>query len=805
MPSDQHGNPASETPQVSSTVSSAADADPDRLPIWRDRTRGAEERVSDLLSRMTPQEKIGQLYGIWVGAGDVGDEVAPHQHEMSDESLSWKDAIAFGLGQITRPFGTAPVSAADGAKALARMQREIMGASRHGIPAQVHEECLSGFTTWQATIYPTPLAWGASFDPILVEQMARTIGESMRSVGVHQGLSPVLDVTRDPRWGRTEETIGEDPYLVATVATAYVRGLESSGIVSTLKHFAGYSASRAGRNHAPVSVGPREFADVVLPPFEMAVRDGGARSVMHSYAEVDGMPPAANAALLTELLRDKWGFTGVVVADYFGVSFLELLHQVAADAGEAAGLALAAGVDVELPTVRCYGQPLVEALKRGDVAKALVERAARRVLLQKCELGLLDPDWNPDSTAETASSVDLDSPQARELARLLAEESVVLAANNGVLPLRPDARIALVGPLADDPDGMLGCYSFPRHVGSHHPELPIGVAIPTVAAALRSELPDAVFERVLGCGVDDPDGSGIPEAVAAASRADICVVVLGDRADLFGRGTSGEGCDAADLRLPGIQGQLLTAVLDTGKPVVAVLLTGRPYALGGYSERLAAVVQTFFPGEEGGPAIAGVLSGRVNPSGRLPVSVPAQNCVQPSTYLAPPLGLRNDVSNLDPTPLYPFGHGLSYTSFEWEDVRVDGQAVDEDAPVECATDGSVTLTLTVRNTGERAGTEVVQVYLHDPVAQVTRPVVRLIGYARVPLEAGESRQVEFDLHADLSSFTGRQGTRVVEPGDLEVRLSSSSALVRRAVPIRMVGPERVVGHDRRLTMGAKVL
>jgi beta-xylosidase len=768
---------------------------------WRDAALPPERRVADLLARMTLEEKVAQLYGVWVGVDASAEEVAPHQHDLTDELVEWRSLIKSGLGQLTRPFGSVPVDPALGAQALARSQAEIVAAGRHGIPALAHEECLAGFATWGATIYPVPLAWGASFHPELVEEMARRIGASMRSVGVHQGLSPVLDVVRDHRWGRVEETIGEDPYLVGTIGAAYVRGLESAGVVATLKHFVGYSASRAGRNHAPVSAGPREVADVLLPPFELAVREGGARSVMHSYADVDGVPPAANAALLTTLLRDTWGFQGTVVADYFGISFLELLHGVAGDAADAAGLALQAGVDVELPTVRCYGRPLVEAVQGGAVDEALVDRAARRVLLQKCALGLLDPDWSPVPPALAAErgSVRLDLPADRELAGRLAAASVVLLAAGPALPISPGARVAVVGPRADDPLAMMGCYAFPNHVGRRHPDVPLGLEVPTLLAALRAELPAASLTFAPGCPVAGADTSGFAGAVRAARAADVAVVALGDEAGMFGRGTSGEGSDAPDLRLPGVQGELLDAVLATGTPVVLVLLSGRPYALGRHADRLAGIVQAFFPGEEGGPAVAGVLSGRVNPSGRLPVSVPRDPGGQPATYLAPPLGRRSEVSGLDPTPLFPFGHGLSYTRFVWDDVTVDGRRLDGQPVAEAATDGQVEVALTVTNAGDRAGADVVQLYLHDPVAQVTRPVVRLVGYARVELRPGQSRRVTFTVPADLSSFTGLAGHRVVEPGDLELRVSASSSEVRHVVPVRLVGPERAVDHRRALT------
>ncbi|MFV0134166.1 glycoside hydrolase family 3 N-terminal domain-containing protein [Streptomyces sp. HMX87] len=761
---------------------------------WRDPALPAAARVDDLLARMTPREKIAQLYGVWVGAATDGDGVAPLQHRMTADH-DWDELIAHGLGQLTRPFGTAPVDPAVGARALARAQRRITAAGRFGIPALAHEECLAGFTAWRATAYPVPLAWGAAFDPELVEEMARRIGHDLRSVGVHQGLAPVLDVVRDPRWGRVEETIGEDPYLVGTIGAAYVRGLESAGIVATLKHFAGYAASAGARNLAPVRAGVREFADITLAPFEMALREGGARSVMAAYTETDGVPASADPSLLTGLLREEWGFTGTVVADYFGVGFLQSLHRVAGTPAEAAHRALAAGIDVELPTLDCYGQPLVDAVAAGEVPEELVERAARRVLLQKCELGLLDEDWAPEPPG---GPVDLDSPANRALARRLAEESVVLLDNpDGVLPLAPDTRIAVVGPRAADALAMLGCYSFPAHVLPHHPEVATGIEIPTVLEALRTELPDAKVSFAPGCGVSDPDTSGFEEAVARAAEADVCVAVLGDRAGLFGRGTSGEGCDAADLGLPGAQGALLDALVATGVPVVLVLLTGRPYALGRWRDRLGAAVQAFFPGEEGGPAVAGVLSGRVNPSGRLPVSIPDLPGGQPWTYLQPPLGLAGEVSNLDPTPLYAFGHGRSYTSFAWGDFTGP-------AP-EVGTDGTYEVAVTVRNTGDRAGAEVVQLYLHDPVASVTRPDVRLIGYRRLELAPGAGARVTFRCHADLAAFTDRTGRRVVEPGALELRLAASSTDVRHTAHLTLTGPERVLGPDRRLRCATEVV
>ncbi|MFJ2176259.1 beta-glucosidase [Streptomyces sp. NPDC087851] len=756
---------------------------------------------------MTTEEKLAQLYGLWAGASADGAEVAPHQHDM-DAPPTLTELLPYGLGQLTRPFGTVPVDPALGALSLMRTQERIAAAHRFGVPAMAHDECLAGFAAWGATTYPVPLSWGASFDPDLVREMAGAIGRDMRSVGLHQGLAPVLDVVRDARWGRVEETIGEDPYLIGTVATAYVRGLESAGVVATLKHFAGYSASRGGRNLAPVGMGARELADVVLPPFEMAVREGGVRSVMSAYNDIDGVPCAADERLLTELLRDTWGFEGTVVADYFGIAFLRTLHGVAGDWAQAATAALTAGVDVELPTVKTFGQPLRDAIADGRLPREAVDRAVRRVLTQKAGLGLLDPEWSARPTALAGADLDsperlrgtvtLDSPAHRDIARRLAERSVILLRNDGTLPLAGPARIAriaLIGPQAESATAVLGCYSFPVHVGPQHPGVPVGIELPTLREALAAEFPESEIVTVAATGIDGPVPSeGFVAAVRAARAADVVVVALGDRAGLFGRGTSGEGCDAETLDLPGAQGPLLDAVLDavrgTGTRVVVTLLSGRPYVLGRAVTEAGAIVQAFFPGQEGTPAVAGVLSGRINPSGRLPVSVPRLPGAQPSTYLAAPLARASDVSSIDPTPAFGFGHGLTYTSFTWSEL-----ATGEPLP---PTDGAAELSFTVTNTGGRAGAEVVQLYLHDPVASVVQPVQRLIGYVRIPLEAGERARVTVTVPADLASFTGRDGRRTVEPGALELRLAASSTDVRLTAALTLTGPVRYVDHTRAL-------
>lgn len=734
-------------------------------------------RVQSLHAQMTLDEKLAQLVGYWVDKG--GEVVAPMAGERGN-SGPYEEATVHGLGHLTRVYGTRPVEPIARAEWLWAEQRRLRTETRLGIPAIVHEECLTGLAAWKAATFPTPLAWGAAFDPELTEELGAAIGRSMAALGIHQGLAPVLDVITDPRWGRVDECIAEDPYVVATIGTAYVRGLQSAGVDATLKHFAGYSASQAGRNHAPVHMGRRRLQDVVLPPFEMAIRDGGVRSVMNSYAEIDGVPVASDPTLLTDLLRDEWGFEGTVVADYFSVAFLHTLHGVAADLGEAAVLALRAGIDVELPTADAFAVPLRDRLAAHPEEVELVDRAVLRVLAQKERLGLLDADF-----ASPPADIDLDDPALRALARRTAEESVVLLTNDGLLPLATPGRIALIGPNADSAESLMGCYSFANHVLAHHPGTPLGFQMPTIAEAVRGEFAgtDVVIER--GCEVEEPDTSGIAAAAEAAAGADVAIVVVGDRAGLFGRGTVGEGNDVDDLELPGAQRRLVEAVIATGTPTTVVVVSGRPYAIGWMLEgphAASAVLQAFFPGEEGGPAIAGILSGRTQPSGHLPVSLPRSAGAQPYTYLHPVLGGPTEITSADNTPALPFGHGLTYTTFE----RASLQATD------AATDGILDVSVVVTNTGDRPGTDVVQLYARDRVASVTRPVAQLLAYQRVSLEPGESVSVRFAVPAARLAFTGREGRRIVEPGAIDLWVGPSCSQRDAEAQVELTGAVHVV-------------
>ncbi|MDN5688533.1 MAG: glycoside hydrolase family 3 C-terminal domain-containing protein [Brachybacterium sp.] len=756
---------------------------------WRDPSLSTAQRAEALLADLSPEEKIAQLGSYWKRP-EIGDAegFAPMQSTFDADRDPFEEAVQHGLGHITRAYGSAPQTAEEGVENLRRMQRAVTEGSPHAIPAIAHEECLTGLMAHEATTYPAAIAWGASFAPELIGEMAGRIGADMRALGTHHGLSPVLDIVRDYRWGRIEETMGEDPYLTGVLATEYVTGLQGAGVIATLKHFAGHAASRAGRNHAPVSIGMRELHEIDLVPFEMAVRRGGARSVMNSYADLDGIAPAASHWLLTELLRETWGFEGTVVSDYWAVNFLQSMHRVVGTTRDAAVTTLRAGMDVELPETSTFPE-LLDAIAAGELETEVLDTAVRRVLRQKVELGLLDPDFEP---ATTGAAIDLDPAENRDLARRLAEESIVLLRNEDrTLPLAAPRRIALIGPSAVEPRSFLGCYSFTNHVLSRLEDQGTSVPVPSLAESLADEFPDADLATVAGTDFTGPDTAGIAAAVTAAEASDVAVLAVGDIAGLFGAGTSGEGCDVADLQLPGAQHELVEAVLATGTPVVLVLVTGRPYVLGAYADRCSAIVQAFMPGEEGGSALAGVLSGRVNPSGRLPIGIPGGMGGQPGTYLAPVLAWVSDgISNVDPKPLFPFGFGLGYARFEYSELRLSAD--------EIAADGTVEITARVTNVGDRDGKEVVQLYLSDPVASVVRPLKRLVGFTKVALAAGESAEVAFQLHADRTSFLGEDHRRIVEPGEFRVRVGASSEDPTLEDSFHVVGDVRVVGDGERV-------
>jgi beta-glucosidase len=772
-------------------MSEADDGRPADDAAYRDPSRSIDVRVADLLGRMTLAEKVAQLTSVWIEVDPELGEFAPSvMGSAFGSSLEPDMAMRHGIGQITRPLGSRPVDAKVGASAINDLQRRLVENTRLGVPAICHEECLTGYMAQGATSFASPLNYGATWNPNLIERVGATIRRQMRAVGVHQGLAPVADVARDPRWGRIEETVGEDPYLVGTMVSAYVRGLQgdepATGIIATLKHFVGYSFSEAGRNFAPAHVGRRELADVFLLPFEMAVKSASADSVMNSYQEVDGEQPAASRWLLTEVLRDQWGFDGVVVADYGAVTFLHAAAGAAADGTEASALALRAGLDIELPAAVEYPQGIPAALDRGLLTIDEVDRAVGRVLRAKFRCGVFDAPY------VDVDVIRMELPDERALAGEVAQQSIVLLSNDGVLPVDPDdvARVAVVGPNADEVMALFGNYSFENHlVSTHFREVADVVDAPTVLDALRERYGSTTVAHARGCNVMDDDLSMLDEAVAIAREANVAVVVVGDKAGHFKSGTVGEGTDRTDLSLPGGQGALVDAVLATGTPTVVVLLNGRPFTLGAIAPRASAIVEAWFPGQDGAAAIADVLTGHTNPSGKLTVSFPRAVGAEPITYNHKALASgfpRQDEFGF----VFPFGHGLSYTTFEYGPIEL--------ASSEVAVDGEIELSFDLTNTGSVAGSEVVQLYVRDPVASITRPVLELKGFARVDLEPGRTRRVEFRLPVDLLAFTGVTFDRVVEPGVIELKLGASSRDIRREASVEVVGQPREVGEDRAL-------
>ena len=763
----------------------------DRDAPYRDSTLPIEARVEDLLARMLPEEKVAQLGSAWMFELVRGEEI-------DDDGVA---AICrHGLGQITRIAGASTLTADKVACLANELQRRLIEGTRLGIPAIVHEEICSGLMARGSTVYPQAIGVASTFEPELNAAMADGIRVQMRKAGSHQGLSPVLDVVRDPRWGRTEETYGEDPYLVACMGTAFVEGLQgrdlAAGVIATAKHLVGYGASEGGMNWAPAHVPDRELREVFLHPFEAAVRVGGLASVMNGYHELDGVPCAASEHLLNGILRDAWGFEGIVVADYFSVDQLAVYHGLARSKSEAAIVALRAGIDVELPSSDCFAEPLLRALETGDMDTAAVDVALRRVLRLKFALGLFEHPYVDAS--EALAAVDTDAH--RSLAATIARKSLVLLRNEGVLPLgRAPGKIAVIGPNADEVRNLFGDYAYPAHIESlaemggaesafdvplpaDHDLQPVEVPGLSVLEALRATYGDAVgYAR--GCAVNDDDASGVSEAVELAAAADVVVLVVGDKAGLTLSCTSGEGRDRSSLQLPGVQEDLARAVLATGTPVVTVLVVGRPCGSEELHRRSAAVLLAWLPGQEGGPAIAEALAGTVNPGGKLPISFPRSVGQLPVFYGHKVSGGRShwhgEYVDGPTSPLYPFGHGLSYTTFTLVDPAV---------PTPTAGPGdSIVVSVSIANTGSVAGEEVVQVYVRDLHASVTRPVLELKSFARVAVAAEASRSVRFEIPVGQVGFYDADLTYVVEAGEIEVFVGTSSADLVAAGTVTIVG------------------
>jgi beta-glucosidase len=714
-------------------------AQPDPAPV-------ASERVESLLSRMTIEEKVGQLVQL-----PGGRQKAPNSR--IDDAL--RDRVRRGeIGSLLNVAGAAEANA---------LQRIAVEESRLGIPLLYALDVIHGYRT----IFPVPLAMAASFDPAVIERAARVAAIEASAAGVHWTFSPMVDVAPDPRWGRIVEGAGEDPFLGAAMAVAQVRGYQGDGlatpgtIMATAKHFAAYGAALGGRDYDGADISERTLNEVYLPPFHAAAH-AGAGSFMAAFNTVAGVPMHAHRPLLTGTLREQWGWRGPVVSDWMGVAEL-MAHGVAGEGGEAATLALAAGVDIDMSS-ELYSGGLRTALERDPALMPHLDEAVRRVLAAKERLGLFDDPYRGAHPAREAAVMV--SADHRAAAREAALRSIVLLKNEGnVLPIaRTARRIAVIGALADDANSQLGSWRALGRAGDVRPLL----------AALRESLPagaELVYEA--GASPRSDDTSGIPRAVAAARGADIVLLVVGEDFDF-----SGEARSRSDLTLPGAQQALADAVLDTGTPVAVVLMNGRPLAIDRLAERAPAILETWFLGVEAGPAIAEILFGRTSPGGRLPVTFPRASGAVPFTYNRLPSGRPADPDptrdtvryrDLPITPLFPFGHGLSYTSFDYGELTVDRGSV---APGQ-----SVTVSVTVRNGGGVAGDEVVQLYVRDPVASVSRPVHELRGFRRVSLRPGEAKRVSFTLTPAQFAIWD-DGRWRIEPGEIQLMVGSSSADIR---------------------------
>lgn len=756
---------------------------------YRDPNAVIDDRVADLLGRMTLEEKVAQLGTVWLTALVQDDAFSPdHAAEQ----------LADGIGQVTRIGASTGLLADESAKLGNDIQRVLVERTRLGIPAVIHEEGVGGFLHRGATTFPQGLGLAATWDVDLMAEVAEVIRTQMTAVGARHNLSPVLDVARDPRWGRVEETYGESPELCARMGVAYVKGLQTSdlanGVVCTGKHFLGYGYSLGGRNQAPVHLGDRELREVYAEPFAAAIREAGLASIMNSYSSIDGVPVAASRAMLTDLLRGELGFAGTVVADYFAVMQLHFNHMTAADPVESAIQALSAGLDVELPALDCY-KHLPAAVREGRIDESIIDESCARVLAQKLQLGLFENPYVDPGSALSA----FDTPEQRALARRAAAEGVILLKNDGVLPISPSiSKAAVIGPHADDPRLLQGDYHYPAHLeiiyqnrsaevleamealgieqgvdqlpeagGTFSPG-PHFTPHVTPLNGLRAALPDAEIIHAAGCADTGDDASAIDEAVAAAESADIAIVCVGARSGLVADATVGEARDATDLGLPGVQSQLVARIAATGTPMVIVVISGRVHTLEAESAVANALIWSILPGEEGGSAIADVLIGAVNPAGRLPVTLPLHVGQIPLHHDMRRRGDRSEFYggyvDRGTDALYWFGHGLSYTAFEYGEPSVAAGSTTE----------ATAVSVPVANTGPREGDEVVQLYATDEVASVARPIRELIGFARVAIPAGETRTVTFTVHPSRLAFHGLDMDLITEPGTFTFRIGGSS-------------------------------
>jgi beta-glucosidase len=764
-------------------------------PDYQIPTLPTPRRVDDLLARMTLEEKVAQMLCIWNAKRQITDAQGRFDPARAPE---W---FRVGIGRIERP------SDGHGARAQAEftnaIQKWVKENTRLGIPVIFHDEALHGLMGAEATSFPQAIALASTWNPDLVERAFAAVAREVRARGSQQVLAPVVDVARDPRWGRFEECYGEDPYLVARMGLAAVRGFQGGGttipadrVMATLKHMTGHGQPESGTNVGPASFGERALRDVFFPPFELAVKQGHARSLMPSYNELDGVPSHANRWMLHDVLRKEWGFDGTIVSDWQAISQLAGRHRVAKDAADAARQALAATVDVELPDVETY-HTLVAQVRQGAVPESAINDAVRRLLRDKFELGLFENPYVDADSADAISGAAATRPLALEAAR----QAIVLLQNKGgLLPLSADKvrRVAVIGPHAAEV--MLGGYAgVPRHSVSIlegvRKRLGTGATVTHAEGVRLTE--DSAFTRgpqpLVGGTRSRPRASAdrvvpadpaanrrrIAEAVALARDSDAAIVVVGDN-EQTAREAYAENHlgDRAELRLVGDQEELVRAVLDTGKPTVLVLINGRAPAIPELAERAPAILEGWYLGQEGGTAMAEVIFGDINPGGKLPVSFPRGVGQLPLFYNRKPTAMRGYL--FDTTrPLFAFGHGLSYTTFTYSAPTV--------APARIAPDGTAIVSVEVTNAGARAGEEVVQLYIRAEVSRATRPVMELKGFRRITLAPGERRTLTFELGPEHLSYHGPDMKRVVERGRFQVMVGGSSDQVK-SVSLDVIGP-----------------
>lgn len=732
-----------------------------------------EQRVADLLSRMTLEEKIAQLGGTWQNKGQMN----PNAMFLDDKRAMISDRIAvtfkYGMGGMSRPSeGLGPREMAELTNSL---QKWVKENTRLGIPILFHDECLHGHVAIKGTSFPQAIGLASTWDPSLVHDVFTATAAEVRARGAQQCLAPVLDLARDPRWGRTEETYGEDPYLTTKIGVAATLGFQGAGpfidkahVIATAKHFAGvHGQPEGGNNIAPASYSERTIREYFLKPFEAAVKQGHIQSVMACYNEIDGIPCHSSGHFLDEVLRKQWGFDGVLVSDYFAIDQMRTIHHVVATNGEGAKLALESGVDMELPSVDAF-LTLPEQLKQGTVSEFYVDRAVARVLRSKFLLGLFDDPYVDPAYAEKISN----SPEHQQLALKAAHETIVLLKNqNNLLPLDKAKykRIAVIGPNAAQ-----------VHLGGYSGQPGRGVSLLDGIKAKVGSASEVLYAE--GCKITETEpvweadkvvlgdpvlnAKRIQDAAKLAAKADVIILALGGNEQTSREAWADNHLgDRSSLELIGNQNDLVKAMLATGKPVVVFLQHGSPDSINYIAENVPAILDGWYLGQEGGTAIADVIFGDYNPAGRLPISVPRSVGQLPDYYYYKP-SARRPYLDLTTQPLFTFGWGLSYSTFKYGNLRLSQDNI--------GPEGKTNISVDVTNTSNRAGEEVVQLYIRDEVSSVTRPVKELRGFHRVAIEPGKTATVEFTLGPDELSFLNRDMHRVVEPGVFDIMVGGNS-------------------------------